>query len=77
MKVLNFGSPESLLFAGGLTDFEYTVTYTNSRGETSVFTKPAGARLIENAVRRRTPARGEWQVHSLSESLRLTGDARD
>ncbi len=42
VKVLDFGNPESLLFVGGLTDFEYTVTFKNSQGQTSVFTKAPG-----------------------------------
>lgn len=42
VKVLDFGDGNAVLFVGGLTDFEYTVTFKNSRGETATFKKPAG-----------------------------------
>lgn len=41
VKVLDFGDGNAVLFVGGLTDFEYTVTFTNARGETATFKKPA------------------------------------
>ncbi len=45
VKVLDFGTNSPyLLFYAGLTDFEYTVTYTNvATGGSVKFTKPAGS----------------------------------
>ncbi len=43
VKVLDFGSGSALLFVTGLTDFEYTVTFKNGKGDTTVFKKDAGA----------------------------------
>ena len=45
VKVLDWGKAQPfLLFAAGLTDFEYTVTYRNARtGQKVVFTKPSGS----------------------------------
>lgn len=45
VKVLDFGaSSPYLVFYAGLTDFEYTVTFTNvSTGKVLSFTKPAGS----------------------------------
>jgi len=45
VKVLDFGAASPyLLFYGGLTDFEYTVTFTNlATGQKATFTKPAGS----------------------------------
>ena len=42
VKVLDFGTGKAILFVGGLSDFEYTVTFQNSRGATVTFLKPAG-----------------------------------
>ena len=41
MKVLDFGGPGYLLFASGLTDLEYQITFLNiSTKQTVTFTKP-------------------------------------
>lgn len=42
IKVLDFGSGTALLFAGGLSDFEYRVVFRNGRGESTEFFKAAG-----------------------------------
>jgi hypothetical protein len=44
VTVLDYGSGPFVVFHGGLTDFEYTVTVTVVRtGQTVTFTKPAGS----------------------------------
>jgi photosystem II stability/assembly factor-like uncharacterized protein len=42
VKVLDFGDGNAILFVGGLTDFEYAVTFKNAKGETAVFIKQPG-----------------------------------